>query len=89
MDFTALGDSVNAAFRLETASKELATDVVLGEQSFEYLRPLPVSTQYFSFREASLKGNDAPANTWCISFAKLQEFLSALDVSVNLASSSK
>jgi len=41
MDFTALGDTVNAAFRLETASKELKTDVVLGQPTFDYIKALP------------------------------------------------
>jgi adenylate cyclase len=78
MDFTALGDSVNAAFRLETATKELGTDVVLGKNTFNYLRPLPAAIQYFSGAEVELKGYDVAAQTWSISFAQLREFLGKL-----------
>jgi adenylate cyclase len=78
MDFTALGDSVNAAFRLETATKELGTDVVLGKNTFGYLRSLPASTQYFAGAEVKLKGYDVAAQTWSISFPQLREFLKTL-----------
>jgi adenylate cyclase len=78
MDFTALGDSVNAAFRLETATKELGTDFVLGQNTFSYLRSLPASTQYFAAAEVKLKGYDVPAQTWSVSFARLGEFLKKL-----------
>jgi len=36
-DNTVLGDAVNTAFRLETASKELGTDIVLSESAYAYL----------------------------------------------------
>jgi adenylate cyclase len=78
MDFTALGDTVNAAFRLETATKELATDIVLGKNTFDYLRSLPTSTHHFGAVEVKLKGYDAPAQTWSISFARLGAFLKNL-----------
>jgi len=78
MDFTALGDSVNAAFRLETATKELATDLVLGKDTFSYLRPLPASAKDFRAADVKLKGYDVPAQTWSISFARLGEFLKKL-----------
>ena len=82
MDFTALGDSVNAAFRLESASKELGTDVVLGEKSFGYLQLLPAA-EYFMPGEAKLKGYEVPAKTWYISFARLEEFLGKVDLDRN------
>jgi adenylate cyclase len=75
MDFTALGDSVNAAFRLETATKELGADILLGKNTFNYLRPLPASTQYFAAADINLKGYDVAAQTWSITFAQLGEFL--------------
>jgi adenylate cyclase len=79
MDFTAVGVTVNAAFRLETATKELASDVVLGKNTFEYLRPLPASTQAFVAAQVKLKGYDAPADTRSTSFARLGEFLRKID----------
>jgi adenylate cyclase len=38
-DFTALGDSVNKAFRLETATKELGIDILIGTGVLDALRP--------------------------------------------------
>lgn len=43
-DFTALGDTVNKAFRLETASKDLGRDLVIGRGTLDYLvHPLPAA----------------------------------------------
>src|SRR6476661_3425530 len=43
MEYTALGDTVNAAFRLEAATKGIGLGVALGERTFKELA-LPVST---------------------------------------------
>jgi adenylate cyclase len=74
-DFTAIGDSVNVAFRLESATKELGADLVLGTSTFDYLSPWPSAVTHFRTAEANLKGYDAPVKTWHISFALLSEFL--------------
>jgi adenylate cyclase len=74
-DFTAIGDSVNVAFRLESATKELGTDLVLGATTFDYLRGWPSAADYFRTSEAKLKGYDAPVKSWQISFGVLNEFL--------------
>lgn len=74
-DFTAIGDTVNVAFRLETATKELGTDLVLGTSTFHYLRLWPSAVKHFRNSEANLKGYDSPVQTWHISFAVLSEFL--------------
>jgi adenylate cyclase len=85
MDFTALGDSVNVAFRMETATKELGADVVLGKNTFDYLRPLPASTRDFDTAEVKLKGYDVAVQTWSTSFVRLGEFLTKLDDDPNRA----
>jgi adenylate cyclase len=74
-DFTAIGDSVNVAFRLESATKELGTDLVLGASTFDYLSLWPSAVTHFRTSEANLKGYDAPVDTWHTSFAELSEFL--------------
>jgi adenylate cyclase len=74
-DFTVIGESVNAAFRLESATKELAADVVLGASTFEHLRIWPHALQRFHSSEVRLKGYDAPVKTHHISFAELDMFL--------------
>ena len=77
-DFTAIGDSVNVAFRLESATKELGTDLVLGASTFDYLRQLPSAATHFRAAEANLKGYDLPVKAWHISFAALSELLAQL-----------
>lgn len=73
MDYTALGDTVNAAFRLETATKSLGMGVALGERS--YLELAEESRIGFVRRRVELKGYDGPSTAWAISFEKLQEML--------------
>jgi adenylate cyclase len=72
-DFTALGDTVNAAFRLEAATKQLGLGVALGERTFQELRLVEPSP--FLRREVELKGYDAPSTAWAVSFNLLAEFL--------------
>jgi adenylate cyclase len=72
-DYTALGDTVNAAFRLESATKTLGLGVALGERSYQELALPDPST--FVKREVALKGYDGPNSAWAISFEALQEFL--------------
>ncbi|MGP8245343.1 MAG: FHA domain-containing protein [Bryobacteraceae bacterium] len=72
-EFTALGDTVNAAFRLEAATKQMGFGVALGERSFGELLVPPPSP--FQRREVTLKGYDEPATAWGISFEDLNRFL--------------
>jgi len=74
-DFTAIGDSVNAAFRLESATKELGADLVLGDATFDYVRWGPSATSRFQEAVVRLKGYEAPIKAWQISFPALGEFL--------------
>jgi len=72
-DYTALGDTVNAAFRLEAATKTLGLGVALGDRTFTELR-LPTPSP-FERREVELKGYEALSTAWAISFEELQKFL--------------
>lgn len=72
-DYTALGDTVNAAFRLEAATKDIGFGVALGERTFNELR-LPAPSP-FHRQNVSLKGYEGPTVTWAISFEDLQRFL--------------
>jgi adenylate cyclase len=72
-DYTALGDTVNAAFRLEAATKEIGLGLAIGERTFAELK-LPVESP-FTRREVSLKGYESPTTTWAISFEELQKYL--------------
>ncbi len=76
-DYTALGDTVNAAFRLETVTKELRVDVALGATTFGYLSARASETQLLPFRMqlATLKGYEAPVPIYTGTFADLHDFL--------------
>jgi len=72
-EYTALGDTVNAAFRLEAATKQIGFGVALGERTFTELAL--EKNGPFSRREVELKGYDGPSVAWGISFESLGEFL--------------
>jgi adenylate cyclase len=74
-DYTALGDTVNAAFRLESTTKQIGTDVALGETTYKYLSDTGVSSKLFKQYTVSMKGYDTPMVTYAGSFADLNDFL--------------
>jgi adenylate cyclase len=72
-DYTALGDTVNAAFRLEAATKTIGFSVALGEGTIRALggnQDLP-----FKPCRVELKGYEAPTTAWGVSFQELQHYL--------------
>jgi adenylate cyclase len=72
-DFTALGDTVNAAFRLESATKGLGLSVALGERTHNELAIQ--ARNCFVRRDVELKGYDGARIAWAISFEALREML--------------
>ena len=72
-DYTALGDTVNAAFRLESATKGIGLGVALGERTYHELAPRERTC--FVRREVELKGYDGASIAWAISFEALREML--------------
>jgi adenylate cyclase len=72
-EYTALGDTVNAAFRLEAATKTIGLGVALGERTFTELALTHAAP--FVRREVELKGYEALSVAWAISFQDLQNFL--------------
>ena len=74
-EYTALGDTVNAAFRLEAATKQIGLGVALGARTFQELGLTAGSSSPFAKREVELKGYEGPSTAWGISFEALQEFL--------------
>lgn len=82
-DFSPLGDTVNATFRLETATKKSGFDVAIGRTTMEYLNGSAAlsqnSAQHFEKKSVELKGYDKAVEAWFTSFDKLQTFLRGLD----------
>jgi adenylate cyclase len=72
-DYTALGDTVNAAFRLESATKGLGMGVAIGDQTYQHL--LAPARAGFARRQVELKGYDGSSTAWAISFQDLRNFL--------------
>ncbi len=72
-DMTAIGDTVNAAFRLEVATKQIGLSVALGDRTYSGIGITGASP--FQCCRVELKGYDLPATAWAISFEGLREFM--------------
>lgn len=70
VEYTALGDTVNAAFRLEAATKQLGMGIAIGERTFGGLNPAMQGR--FVRRSVELKGYEGPSTAWGISFEELR-----------------
>lgn len=73
-DYTALGDTVNAAFRLESSTKQIGMDVALGESTYEYLVGSGINPKFKQYI-VNLKGYDTPTMTYAGTFSDLDTFL--------------
>jgi adenylate cyclase len=73
-EYTALGDTVNAAFRLEAATKHIGLGVALGERTYTELSTA-VGAEVFARREVELKGYEGQSVAWAISYEGLRAFL--------------
>lgn len=73
-DYTALGDTVNAAFRLESCTKQLGKDIAVGETTYKYLTKLG-SQAAFEQHTVTLKGYDHPSVVYGGTYADLNAFL--------------
>jgi len=71
-DYTAIGDTVNAAFRLEAATKTLGLNVALGPRT---ATELGLAGPPFVERQVELKGYEAPSQVWATSFEGLEAYL--------------
>jgi adenylate cyclase len=74
-DYTAVGDTVNAAFRLESATKEIAVDLVIGATTYEYLHSLESARQVFRPYSVTLKGYGSATVAYGTTFQELDKFL--------------
>ena len=74
-DFTPIGDTVNTAFRLESATKEIGIDLAIGETTYDYLKNLPDWQRFFEEYRIQLKGSDKPILIYGMGFEDLGELV--------------
>jgi adenylate cyclase len=78
-DFTAFGDAVNAAFRIEAATREIGCEIALGHDTAAILGNPGIIAQYFQSHEVHLKGYDGPTAVWAGSYVDLKNLLAATE----------
>ncbi|MGB3766618.1 MAG: adenylate/guanylate cyclase domain-containing protein [Phormidesmis sp.] len=77
-DYTPLGDTVNAAFRFESSTKQLGLDISVGETTYQALEQLGVGDrQTFKRYQVELKGYEHKLVTYGCAFSDLDRFLGA------------
>ncbi|MDX2254247.1 MAG: adenylate/guanylate cyclase domain-containing protein [Pseudanabaenaceae cyanobacterium bins.39] len=76
-DYTALGDTVNAAFRLESSTKQLGMDVAIGSTTYSHT---PYAAVLLPLKQYSveLKGYASPTITYAGTFEQLGEYIQKL-----------
>jgi adenylate cyclase len=74
-DYTAIGDTVNAAFRLESCTKEIGVDIALGKTTYDYLSGFGKAQHRFQAATVNLKGYEIPIETYVSTFEELDNFL--------------
>lgn len=70
-DFTAMGDAVNKTFRLESATKDMNCDILIGRSTLDYLQPPLVEQDRPELRAFPLKGYDGDEQGYCLNFGDL------------------
>jgi adenylate cyclase len=74
LDYTALGDAVNLAFRLEAASKTLGVDVVLNAEVCDFVPP---EVGEVTHTKVDVKGKTDPVDVCTLVFPQLDFLLNA------------
>jgi adenylate cyclase len=78
-DYTAIGDTVNAAFRLESSTKQIGLDIALGEDTYRYIVDAGHPSLGFQQHTVHLKGYESPTVTYAGTYADLANFLRVCD----------
>jgi len=71
---TAMGDTVNLAFRLETSTKQLERDVVMAESTYSNL---PAGSWEGKTHAITVKGKSSEINVCAMTFAEIKDMLEA------------
>ena len=76
-DYTAMGDVVNLAFRIESSTKEIGCDLAVGPGAYDLLVNAGAGT-FFERHTLKLKGYDEPKNVYAVRLAAVPEILQQL-----------
>ncbi|WP_366525000.1 adenylate/guanylate cyclase domain-containing protein [Acaryochloris sp. IP29b_bin.137] len=74
-DYTVLGDTVNAAFRLETSTKQIGLDIAVGATTFQHMQAWQSEDLPLRQFTVQLKGYENPKPAYACSFPELKTFL--------------
>jgi len=74
-NYTAVGDAVVAAFRIETCTRQIDCDLAIGTATLE---ALGAPAKYFEKHSVELKGFDKPTTVWSTSFPAVEDLLATL-----------
>ncbi len=74
-DYTAIGDTVNTAFRLESCTKQIDRNIALGKTTYDYLGIWGSAQERFQEYTVRLKGYEVPTIAYAASFEDLDFFL--------------
>lgn len=74
-DYTAVGEAVNAAFRIESCTRQIGCDLAIGCATLEALCS---RAAWFEEHAVELKGYDGPTTVWTASFQGLEELLASV-----------
>jgi adenylate cyclase len=77
-DYTALGDVVNKAFRLESATKKMAFDLALGQETYDLVAASIDAERLFEKCVVKLKGYGEPATVFGAHLSSLPALIEAL-----------
>jgi adenylate cyclase len=77
-DYTALGETVNRAFRLESSTREIARDIAIGRGAYVQLARAADMDSYFTPATVHLKGYHEPETVYAADFSCLPSLLDAL-----------
>jgi len=73
-DYTAIGDTVNLAFRLESATKQTNSDIVVGDTTYGYLSQIGDLQNCFEKHIVQLKGYEGTRTIYAGNFEGLDNF---------------
>ena len=77
-DYTALGDVVNLAFRLESATKEIGCDLAIGQGTYDLLASVGETAEFFERFALKLKGYDEPTTVYAARLSSMPALLERL-----------